>query len=151
MVFPYQVRQQGPEGPAGIVPVAEINEAIQKPAGPVTQGFQKALDTSNRDMVLWIRELRRRLFLTQSDFAQLVGVMSHMVSAWERGDVRPNTAKYRDPLARIGAQYNMPPLPAAGEVIRYHGGPYFPSTLEKEFQAHFGGQAAAEGVNQSVG
>jgi DNA-binding transcriptional regulator YiaG len=42
-----------------------------------------------------VREVRRELQLSQSDFARLVGVTPNTVARWERGELgmRPTTAR----------------------------------------------------------
>lgn len=49
-----------------------------------------------------VRELRRDLGLSQSEFARLVGVAPNTVARWERGELgmRPTTARLIELLAR---------------------------------------------------
>ena len=49
-----------------------------------------------------VRELRRDLGLSQSEFARLVGVAPNTVARWERGELgmRPTTAHLIELLAR---------------------------------------------------
>ncbi len=137
----YQMRPAAYAGvPAGISDVADINATVanHRSANAVENAMGKALATSNRDTVLWVRELRRRMFITQMDMAKLIGISSGRISLMESGRARPNDKEVRKHLERLGAQYGMPKLPEVKFSPTLTPGPYFPSTLEAEFKAQFG-------------
>jgi transcriptional regulator with XRE-family HTH domain len=58
----------------------------------------------------WVRELRRRLGLTQGTMGARVGVAQGTVSAWERGKVGASRAvRHRLAAAAAGVRLGPPP------------------------------------------
>lgn len=117
-------------------------EAAKKEASIMDSAFQAALDTNNKDTVLWTRELRRRANKTQAQMAESLSVSPHVISTLEAGKARPNDSDLRTKLTLMGQNYGMPPLPEPRLGERAGGGPYFASTLEVEFSRMFGAQAS---------
>jgi len=62
----------------------------------------------------WVRELRRRLGLTQGMLGARVGVAQGTVSAWERGRVGASRA-VRHRLADAATGVGLGPPPGQGE------------------------------------
>lgn len=78
-----------------------------------------------------IKITRKRLGLSQSDFAQLIGVHLNSVSEWERGDKAPSTAAER--ICRlILKRRRLPQADRLKQTIRSEGGQ---AALEKLFTA----------------
>lgn len=115
--------------------------AAKAEASQMDSAFHAALDTDNKDTVLWVRELRRRSNKTQKQLAEVLGMSAHTISGYESGSLRPNDAEARTKLILLGQQYTMPQLPDVKLGARAGGGPYFASTLEVEFSRMFGAQA----------
>ncbi len=62
----------------------------------------------------WVRELRRRLGLTQGELGKRVGVAQATVSAWERGRVGASRA-VRHRLADAATGVGLGPPPGRGD------------------------------------
>lgn len=61
----------------------------------------------------WVRTLRHRLLLTQTQLAQRLGVSNHTISLWESGNRTPRHRRTVQALNAIAAEVAMPPLPRA--------------------------------------
>lgn len=128
MVDEWQARAAYAGHRAGIEATPAINNALQK-----------TLESTNRDTALWIRELRRRMHLTQNAMAKAVGCSPYLISQGEAGTYRPNSDHVRGLLIAVGQRYQMPPLPPARQSYRGPAGPFFPDGLEAAFQREFYG------------
>ena len=62
--------------------------------GPRKQGARLSMGNAERDYAALVKGLRRRLGLTQKQFAHRLGVTFASVNRWENGQVKPS------PMAR---------------------------------------------------
>jgi transcriptional regulator with XRE-family HTH domain len=63
------------------------------------------MKTHFENAAMILRNVRRYVGLTQSQFAQKLGVHQTMVSSWERGLCAPPLARLNDVFADVPAQY----------------------------------------------
>ena len=62
----------------------------------------------------WVRELRRRLRLSQDGLARQVGVSQTTIGRWEQGATRPPRAT-RERLAELAERAGLGPPPGRGD------------------------------------
>lgn len=59
----------------------------------------------------WVRALRHRLQLTQTQLARRIGASNHTVSLWESGNRTPRHRRTVQALNALAVEANMPPMP----------------------------------------
>lgn len=91
-----------------------LNEAVQINTGEL-EGRKQTLSISPVAHVTKseIKELRRKMHLTQRGFAELVGVSKKTVEAWEKGTNEPNGSARR----LIGLLREDPEIPEKYHLI----------------------------------
>lgn len=64
---------------------------------------------------VWVRELRKRLNISQDAFADLLGVSRGAIASWEGGQRAPwEPSLSREALQKAGEHMKMPPMPERG-------------------------------------
>jgi DNA-binding XRE family transcriptional regulator len=86
---------------------------------------------------VWVRELRKRLNVSQDALADVLNVSRGAIASWEGGQRAPwEPSLTRDALRRVGEQVRMPPMPERGP--RKVRGPRVTTAHDERFQEFFG-------------
>jgi DNA-binding transcriptional regulator YiaG len=70
----------------------------------------------------WVRALRHRLQLTQTQLARRIGASNHTVSLWESGNRTPRHRRTVQALNALAVEVNMPPMPRNGTALSFRPG-----------------------------